>query len=154
MGRWTGHISVLFYVAFIPNSALVVCSAQSCEDETPVSNRPRHVCKTPPRPRVPHSLRRPRASRPREWHDCRLLTLNSSVTLLNNQLDPCPSHSFRRPTIPPHRFFTLDLEHYTLGKLQRLRAIHSQAPHHVIPRRSRMLDCRQPAEPVHQARPG
>jgi hypothetical protein len=114
------------------------------------------MCAGPRQGRVPHTLRRPRASRPREWHDCRLLTLNSAVTLLNNQLDPCPSHSFRPLTILRLRFSRY-LTPWSITHSASFNALdltHSQAPHHVIPRRGRMLDRRQPTEPVHKACPG
>jgi hypothetical protein len=107
---------------------------------------------TPPRPSSPQSSPPSGQSGPgviAEWH-CRLLTFDFSVTLLNNQLDPRPP----RPAHSPSDHF--DHSHLVRrsthsASFNPRNQTHLQAPHHVIPRRGRVLDRRQPAEPVHQA---
>jgi hypothetical protein len=107
---------------------------------------------TPPRPSSPQSSPPSGQSGPgviAEWH-CRLLTFDSCVTLLNNQLGPRPSLFSSRPfTIRPLAHSVCRSTHS--ASFNTRNQTHLQAPHHVIPRRGRVLDGRQPAEPVHQA---
>jgi hypothetical protein len=66
------------------------------------SSRPRHVLQDPAKAEFPTAFAALGPVGPGSGTIIltRLLTLNSSVTLLNNQLDLCPSHSFRPLIIP------------------------------------------------------